>query len=114
MNLLQKICNAVIDTSDAIGASMQGVDVKTHRENLYGHPDGIVAARVAGASAMVLAAGQVTDSDDDDLPWGSMPPTDVALNNVDPLVRSHAYDLEDELAESRWREDDDACRSVEL
>ncbi|MFN8995940.1 MAG: hypothetical protein ACK5X3_20065 [Pseudomonadota bacterium] len=53
MNLLERFCGAVIDASDAFGASMQGVDVKTHRENLYGHPDGIVAARVTGASPRV-------------------------------------------------------------
>ncbi len=49
MNLLQKFCSAVVNASDAIGASMQGVDVKTHRANLYGHPEGIVAARTVGA-----------------------------------------------------------------
>lgn len=114
MNLLQRFCSAVIDASDAFGASMQGVDVKTHRANLYGHSDGIVAAPVAGASAPAVAAGQEKDPDDDDLAWGSMPPTNVALNSAVPSVRAHAHDLEDEMAESRWREDDAAGRSVEL
>ncbi len=114
MNLLQRFCSAVINASDAFGASMQGVDVKTHRANLYGHRDGIVAARVAGASAPAVAAGQETDRDDDDLVWGSMPPMNVALNSAVPSVRAHAHDLEDEMAESRWREGDAAGRSVEL
>ena len=51
MNLLQRLCGAVIDASDKFGASMQGVDLRTHRARMYGHPDGIVAARLEGPVA---------------------------------------------------------------
>lgn len=114
MNLLQKFCSAVIDASDALGASMQGVDVRTHRANLYGHPDGIVAARLAGGSPPAGDAGQVADQDDADLDWGLIAPVSVALNSAIPSVRAHAYDLDDEIQEAHWRDLDDANRSVEL
>lgn len=96
MNLLQRFCSSIIDASDAFGASMQGVDVKTHRENLYGHPDGIVAARVAGVSPRAVTASQEADPDDDDLAWGTMAPTNVALNSPVSSVRAHAHDHDHE------------------
>jgi hypothetical protein len=103
MNLLQRICSAVIDASDAFGASMQGVDVQTHRVNLYGHAGGIVAARIARERGDPIAAthpfptevlGQ--NDDDSDLAWGASPPHSVAINSADPMVRAHAHDLADE------------------
>jgi hypothetical protein len=102
MNLLQRFCSAVIDTSDAFGASMQGVDVRTHRQNLYGHADGIVAARVEGTSprVQVEAGGPARDPFAEDLDWGPMAPTYVAVNSPIPLVRAHADDNE------RWGLDD--------
>ena len=111
MNLLERFYTAVIDASDAFGASMQGVDVKTHRENLYGHPDGIVAARVEGASPRVRveADGPARDPFAEDLAWGLFPPTHIALNSPDPGVRSHAHDRELE-EQARWRDSDDADR----
>jgi hypothetical protein len=90
MNLLQRFYSAVINASDAFGASMQREDVM---------PTG--------------DAGQVADPDDEDLAWGSIPPTNVAFNSAVPSVRAHAHDLDDELRESRWRDLDDADRSVE-
>lgn len=104
MNLLQRICSAVIDASDAFGASMQGVDVQTHRVSLYGHAGGIVAARIARERGDPIAATHPIptealdqNGDDSDLAWGASPPHSVALNSADPMVRAHAHDLEDEL-----------------
>ncbi len=106
MSLLQRFCTAVIDASDAWGASMEGVDIRTHRENLYGHPDGIVAAREAGASprVQVEAAGSVRGPLDGDLGWGPMAPTHVAVTSPDPAVRAYyleRLELEDQ---ARWRD----------
>ena len=96
MNLLQRFCSAVIDASDSWGASMEGVDIRTHRENLYGHPDGIVAARVEGTSprVQVEADGPARDQAAEDLAWGPVVPTHVALNSPVPSVRARAYDNE--------------------
>jgi hypothetical protein len=113
MNLLQRFYSAVIDASDAIGASMQGVDVKTHRANIYGHPDGIVAARLAGVAPPAQDGGRAPDRDDSDLDWGSTPPAFVAQNSIVPSVRAHAHDTEEQLREAAWRDLDDADRSVE-
>ncbi|MFN8892364.1 MAG: hypothetical protein ACK5Y8_01195 [Betaproteobacteria bacterium] len=122
MNLLQRFCTAVIDASDSWGASMQGVDVKTHRENLYGHPDGIVAARVEGTSprVQVEADGPARDPFAEDQDWGLSPYSGLALLSPDPSVRSRACQvLEEEEAQSRedleeeqarWRDFDDADR----
>ena len=111
MNLLQRFCTAVVDVSDTWGASMQGVDVQTHRANLYGHPEGIAAARAARengharvASPAAGTAAVDRDEDDSDLDWGANPPLSVALNSPHPTVRMHAYDLEDEMSQARGRD----------
>jgi hypothetical protein len=111
MNLLQRFCTAVIDASDSWGASMQGVDVKTHRENLYGHPDGIVAARVEGTSprVQVEADGPARDPLAEERAWGLFAPTTLALSSTIPGVRSYALDREHE-EQARWRDIDDADR----
>jgi hypothetical protein len=111
MNLLQRFCTAVIDASDSWGASMQGVDVKTHRENLYGHPDGIVAARVEGTSprVQVEADGPARDPFAEDQDWGLSPYSGLALLSPDPSVRSRACQVLEE-EEARWRDFDDADR----
>jgi hypothetical protein len=103
MNLLQRFCTAVIDASDAWGASMEGVDIRTHRENLYGHPDGITAAREAGASprVQVEAAGSVRAPFDDDLPWGT-PGKALACSSLLVRGRIEARELEEQQA--RWRD----------
>ncbi|MFN5156005.1 MAG: hypothetical protein ACK5Y7_02925 [Betaproteobacteria bacterium] len=86
----------MIDASDAFGASMQGVDVKTHRENPYAHPDGIVAASVEGTSprVQVEADGPARDQFAEDLAWGPNVPTHVALHSPVAAVRAHARDNE--------------------
>ncbi len=111
MNLLQKICNAVVNASDAFGASMQGLDVKTHRANLYGHPDGIVAARVAAPAG---DARQAADLDDANPGAASMAPFYAARTSDIPLYQTLAEDLENEARETRWRDLDDVNRSVDL
>jgi hypothetical protein len=106
MSLLQRFCTAVIDASDAWGASMQGVDIRTHRENLYGHPDGITAAREAGASprVQVEAGRSARDPSDGDEYCGLFAPTGLALRSPIPGVRSFAQDRELEEQQARWRD----------
>jgi hypothetical protein len=106
MSLLQRFCTAVIDASDAWGASMEGVDIRTHRENLYGHPDGIVAAREAGASprVQVEAAGSVRGPFREDLDCWALASTSLALSSTNPSVRSYALEREREEQEARWRD----------
>ncbi len=103
MNLLQRICTVVIDACDSWGASMQGVDIRTHRGNLYGHPDGIAAAREAGASprVQVEAAGSVRDPFDDDLPWGT-PGKALACTSV--MVRARVESARELEEQARWRD----------
>ena len=104
MNLLQRFCSAVIDASDSWGASMEGVDIRTHRENLYGHPDGIVAARVEGASPRVRveADGLVRDPFAEDQVCGPVAPTLVTMTSSNSWVRAEAFDRTLEDAD-RWR-----------
>ena len=106
MSLLQRFCTAVIDASDSWGASMEGVDIRTHRENLYGHPDGIVAAREAGASprVQVEAAVSARGPFHDDLDCLAFAPTTLALSSTNPAVRSYALEREREEQEARWRD----------
>jgi hypothetical protein len=113
MNLRQRFYNAVIDASDAFSASVEGVDVRTYRTHVDGHPDGIVAARLAGVAPPAQEGGRAFDRDESDQDWGSSPPAFVAQNSVVPSVRAHAHDFDDEIRESRWRDLDDADRSVE-
>ena len=111
MNLLQRFYGAVIDASDAFGASVEGVDVRTYRAHVDGHPGGIVAARVARENGHARVAspaagndGSDLDEDDSDLDWGANAPLSVALNSLHPTVRMHAYDLDDEMREARARD----------
>ena len=114
MNLLQRFCSTVIDASDAFGASMQGVDVKTHRANLYGHPDGIVAARVAGVVTPAGDDRQVAHLDDANPGAVPIAPFYAARTSDVPLYQTLAEDLENEARETRWRDLDDVNRSVDL
>jgi hypothetical protein len=88
MNLLQRFYSAVIDASDVIGASMQGVAVKTHRANIYGHPDGIVAARAAGVAPQAAGDDQGDDGGYERTPFY------VARTSDIPLYQTLAEDLE--------------------
>jgi hypothetical protein len=110
MNLLQRFCTAVIDASDSWGASMQGVDVKTHRENLYGHPDGIVAARVAGCPPPARVARQVALPEMAESDAAPLAPFYAARTSDVPLYQTLADDLEGDDREARWRDIDDADR----
>ncbi len=100
MGLLHRFCNSIIDASDAFGASVAGVDVKSFRAHTYGHPDGIAAAR---ASAHTLPCSPVhaeaVDLDDDDLDVGMFgtAPRSVALDSTNPTVRAHMDDLDEVL-----------------
>jgi hypothetical protein len=113
MNLLQRFCSAVIDASDAFGASMQGVDVRTHRQNLYGHADGIVAARVAGCPPPAGVARHVAHPEMADSDAAPLAPFYAARTSDVPLYQTLAEDLEGEAREAReaqWRDFDDADR----
>jgi hypothetical protein len=113
MNLLQRFYSAVIDASDAFGAAVQGVDVNTHRANLYGHPDGIVAARAARVASSVDVPDRADAEDGATLGIDYPAPFYVARTSDVPLYQTLAEDLENDAQEARWRDLDDADRSAE-
>jgi hypothetical protein len=105
MNLLQRFCSAVIDASDTFGASMEGVDIRTHRENLYGHPDGIVAAREAGASPRVqVEAGSSAQDVAHDLACGPEGHPGIALPCSSVMVRARVEGARELEEQARWRD----------
>ena len=112
MNLLQRFCTAVVDASDTWGASMQGVDVQTHRANLYGHPEGIAAARVArenGRAQVATPAASIAAVDRDaveadEVSEDSFTPGYVARTSDVPLYERLAEDDELEMREARDRD----------
>lgn len=98
MNLLQKFYSAVIDASDTFGVSVGGVDVRTYRAHVDGHPDGIVAARLAGVSSPG-GVGQAADQDDSDPGTDPIAPFYAARTSDVPLYQTLAEDLEND---DRW------------
>lgn len=112
MNLLQRFYGAVIDASDAFGASVEGVDVRNYRAHVYGHPDGFDAARVARenghAQAAIPSAGIAAVDRDaveaDEVSEVSFTPGYVARTSDVPLYERLAEDDELEMREARDRD----------
>lgn len=88
MNLLQRFYSAVIDASDAFGASVEGVDVRTYRTHVDGHPDGIVAARAAGVAPPAAGVDQSDRGNCARAPFYAARTSDV------PLYQTLAEDLD--------------------
>jgi hypothetical protein len=105
MSLLQRFCTAVIDASDSWGASMEGVDIRTHRENLYGHPDGITAAREAGGSPRVQVEADSSAQDvADDLVCGPEGHPGIAPACSSLIVRARVASARELEEQARWRD----------
>ena len=85
MKLMQKFYGLVIDATDAFGNLGSGVDVRTYREQTYGHPDGVAAARAEGVNVPAVtrkvAAG--ASAVQTGLPQ-------VDLNSENPVIRAAA------------------------
>lgn len=114
MNLLQRFYSAVIDASDAFGASVGGVDIRTYRAHVDGHPDGIVAAHAARVASPVDVPDRADAEDDAILGIDYPAPFYVARTSDVPLYQTLAEDLENEDRETRWRDLDDVNRSVDF
>ena len=112
MNLLQRFYGAVIDASDAFGASVEGVDIRTYRASLDGHPEGIAAARLAreygdACVASPVAGIAAVDRDAvgaDEVCDVRFTPGYVARTSDVPLYERLAEDDELEMREARDRD----------